>query len=140
MKFNHCGFECRTRQNERLGTWCGYVGVAEGHPLYGKDYSEELDCLKEFATEYKGQTPSIDCTLDVHGGVTYADKTLWNDGAELWWIGFDCAHGGDVIPGIKLSFPGDTFKDEKYVIAECKKLAEQLLKIQQTHEQEGTHN
>ena len=23
------------------GAWCGYVGVAPGHPLYGKGYSED---------------------------------------------------------------------------------------------------
>lgn len=25
-----------------MGAWCGYVGVPEGHPLYGKQYSECL--------------------------------------------------------------------------------------------------
>jgi hypothetical protein len=35
------------------GFWCGYVGVAEGHPAFGKDYDS--------------------VGVEVHGGLTYAD-------------------------------------------------------------------
>jgi hypothetical protein len=69
------------------GSTCGYVGVPPGHPWHGKDYRE------------------IDAR--VHGGITYAAPC--NDHVchvpapgepeSLWWVGFDCGHAFDYIPG-----------------------------------------
>lgn len=83
------GLPCLVRRVEGVGHFCGYVGVTEGHPLYGKD-----------ADEVRG--------MRVHGGVT-ATHACDERGAchvpepgephEVWWIGFDCGHGGhDVMP------------------------------------------
>lgn len=54
---------------------------------------------------------------------------------EMWWLGFDCAHSGDVSPGNikfyeerglgRLSIH-ETYKPLSYVKAECAKLARQL--------------
>lgn len=55
--------------------FCGYVIIPEGHPLYGKHYSDLYD------------TPMDIC---VHGGVTFTDKT-----EHGWMIGFDCNHSMD---------------------------------------------
>lgn len=77
-----------------MGALCGYVGVTEGHPAFGKDY-DELDAI------------------DVHGGLTFADKCHPHPEGEsrgichvpgegepdhVWWLGFDCAHCDDVMP------------------------------------------
>lgn len=76
-----------------LGAWCGYVGVPEGHKLYGKGYD--------------------DVDVDVHGGLTFANKCM--EGPEsnvvchipdpgepdhVWWFGFDCVHCMDLAPGM----------------------------------------
>lgn len=50
------GLPCLIVRNVHAsGVLCGYVGVPRGHPYYEKDYSDTPD-------------------LDVHGGLTYADK------------------------------------------------------------------
>lgn len=66
-----------------LEIWNGYVGLPLGHPLYGMT----LDDVEDLA--------------DVHGGISWADYSL--PGREPdgnWWIGFDTAHHGDMVPGI----------------------------------------
>lgn len=79
------------------GAMCGYVGVPEGHPYYGKDYSG--------------------LPLDAHGGITFAAPC---DPSEpeatgvchipgpgepdhVWWFGFDCAHAHDYAPAMRSS-------------------------------------
>lgn len=84
----------------RFGSWCGYVGVLPGHPLYQKSaaYSDNED-------REVGQ-------LNVHGGVTFADHCTLGEpvmgichvpyaGREdkVWWIGYDCGHAFDLAPG-----------------------------------------
>ena len=58
----------------KFGSWCGYVAVPPGHPAH------ELD---------QGFLDGI----EVHGGITWSGPR--RDGAELWWVGFDCGHAGD---------------------------------------------
>lgn len=122
-------------RHDYSGHWCGYVGVPPGHPLHGKDYNDCYD----------------DCPdLDVHGGLTYSNKCRGDDEAtsvchvpepgrphDVWWLGFDCAHLGDLSPGRSmreralgwepLSFDmDDTYRDAAYVEAEVRSLAAQL--------------
>jgi len=56
---------------------CGYVGVGKDHILFG------------LSDEDVGG-------VHVHGGLTYAGTE--DDG--IHWFGFDCAHAGDLCPGI----------------------------------------
>lgn len=106
------------------GALCGYVGVPADHPMHGKDYDS--------------------VPVDVHGGLTFASKC--SHGAEesaichkvepdepddVWWLGFDCAHLGDVAPKYdsrngRLGYDGDTYKDIAYVERETVSLAAQL--------------
>lgn len=67
----------------RHGYACGYVGVPESHPWHGKSDMELPDIV-------------------IHGGVTWSDGYITDDKGvqqpnpeNLWWIGFDTAHGGD---------------------------------------------
>ena len=99
------------------GALCGYVGVPQGHPWYGKDYD--------------------DVDAEVHGGLTFANacsgKVCHDEhteevaNADVWWLGFDCAHSGDFIPGMDRlsSFEGATYKNIAYVESECRSLAAQ---------------
>lgn len=97
-----------------LGNWCGYVGLPKNHPYHGKDYD--------------------DVDVDVHGGLTYAAECGGfvchvSEGAdELYWLGFDCGHYLDVIPGMskELKKMGGTYRDIQWVTEETKRLAEQL--------------
>ncbi len=132
------GLPCLAVRNPKFGNWCGYVGVVPGHPLYGKHYREAEE-------------------LNVHGGLTFADKCCPaateatgichvpgpGESNEVWWIGFDCAHGWDYMPGfmsLMKSIPSGldeltglflernaTYRTLKYVQEQCLELAAQLM-------------
>lgn len=123
------GLDCLMHRNPG-GAWCGYVGVPEGHPLFKVSYCD-YDKMPD---------------IRVHGGLTYSDVCqesketpgrgichvpLPGRPAHVWWLGFDCAHSGDVVPGY--DWPPESF-DSSYmyadaVKAECRKLAEQLAAV-----------
>ena len=118
----HTGMDCLAVRHHSGHNWCGYVGVPPEHPDHGKDYD------------------SVD--VEVHGGLTFADSCqhredglgichVPEDGRpdNVWWLGFDCAHSGDLCPGHSKHFPawpGDRYRTLKYVQRECKDLALQL--------------
>lgn len=110
----------------RMGALCGYVGVGPDHPFHSRSYDDLLD-------------------LDVHGGLTFSgscdeDKPesegichvpMPGRSAAIWWLGFDCAHGYDLVPTMQLfgcsSTPGDVYRNVEYVRNECANLAKQLV-------------
>jgi hypothetical protein len=92
---------------------CGYVAVPKWHLLYGN-------------LDYFGPK------LDVHRGVTWlADHAGDCKEPDLWWIGFDCAHLGDLVPGNTILYGrgNAVYRDFAFVKEECRRLAEQLGKI-----------
>lgn len=123
------GLDCLIHRN-RSGALCGYVGVPESHPYFGKEYSH-MD-------------------FDVHGGLTYSDfcqerpadcgeegegicHVPYAGRAEhVWWLGFDCAHGFDVSPKYRRRFGGaeEVYRDIGYVMRQCASLAKQLSSVQ----------
>lgn len=129
------GLPCLVRRGPS-GAWCGYVGLPSSHPYHGVSYSDPL-C---------GHAGCYDHNIDVyvHGGLTYAascdgDETTGichvpQEGEEdnVWWLGFDCAHAGDLTPkhdGLLSRFAtehGYTYRDIAYVKGETTRLAEQL--------------
>lgn len=121
------GFPCLIVRAGPTGALCGYVGLPPGHPLHGKTYGDD----------------------DVHGGITYGDTCREaichvpreGEPAEVWWLGFDCAHSSDTKPvsngGFEAMnmfselFSGGSsvsggYKSVAYVRAETEQLAEQL--------------
>lgn len=105
------------------GALCGYVGVPADHPCYGRDYDS--------------------VGVSVHWGLTFADKCAPDadearhichpkDGAaneHVWWLGFDCAHSGDLCPAYQDNriFGGlDTYRRFSWVKGETESLASQL--------------
>lgn len=109
--------------------WCGYVGLPPSHPDFEKEYD--------------------DIEVKVHGGLTFGEKCNGHichnpnngDPDDLYWVGFDCAHAGDLSPGtewlIKIVRPErpeiyqhtsktSAYRDLKWVKAETESLAEQL--------------
>lgn len=109
--WEHAGLACRMVRHDSLKHWCGYVGLPEAHPHHGKDYD------------------SIDA--DVHGGLTYAsDHAPKQEADGQWWVGFDCAHVGDIVPGaLRHDEPTrdeDVYRTAEWVQAETNRLADQL--------------
>ena len=65
--------------------YCGYVGLPQGHSLFGTDYDEASG-------------------LSAHGGLTFSARHSLIPG--YWFLGFDCAHGND--------FTMESDKDDTY--------------------------
>jgi hypothetical protein len=111
--FIHTGYSCFILRNGS-GNWCGYVGIPSTHPSFGKDYD--------------------DVPVNVHGGLTYANKCgppichIPEPGMpdDVWWLGFDTAHSGDASPLTLLNFKHGVYRNMEYTINETKQLAEQL--------------
>lgn len=84
-------------------TWCGYVGVSEGHPAYDKDV-QDLPHLEVFGgIAWAGHPNRADAFLQPH---------LIHLDAKFWWIGFN--------------YRGD----DAYAKDQCRRLARQLAKLQ----------
>ena len=108
------GLECRIVRQDNLKHLCGYVGVPAGHPAFKQDY----DSVEIIDPEY--------CP---HGGLTYGSDHAPHEKPDgRWWLGFDCAHLGDLVPGISTdrNNPENHYRNMAYVEAETEKLAEQL--------------
>jgi hypothetical protein len=96
-----------------LGAWCGYVGVPEGHVLWGKGYANPW-YNNEDATDVAIRQEwkfyhTLFSRVPAHRGITFDDfsapygvaEDRWPD---YYWIGFDCAHSGDYVPGMILLY------------------------------------
>lgn len=113
------GYVCRVARND-LGVWCGYVGIPKNHPAYQKKFS--------------------DIEVRIHGGLTYSGT---DTSQNIWWLGFNCGHGWDIIPAFKneedelktlskisLKRGWASYKSIGYAIKETRHLAEQLKEIE----------
>lgn len=105
------------------GALCGYVGVPESN--------------RYFEQCYNAVCPDV----EVHGGLTFAARCHPQEdeargichpkeGAAnetVWWLGFDCAHAGDVCPKYKpYSYCYGAYRYFDYVKREVTQLAAQL--------------
>lgn len=107
------------------GSLCGYVGVVEGHPAFGKDY-EKVDVDVHGGLTYSGFCQH---TSDERTGVCHVPGT--GDPEQVWWLGFDCAHYGDLPPAYSyfegvVRTPDEEYRDVDYVRRQCAQLANQL--------------
>ena len=114
------GYKWEIHRN-RSGVLCGYIYLPQGHPWYGKPYD--------------------DIPAEVHGGLTFSDGNFTEPTEDGWKIGFDCAHGYDLIPsmlavreqqaaaGYKDPYPQyadlDVYRDFPYVLGEINGLIDQ---------------
>ena len=106
------------------GHLCGYVGVS--------------NTMSNLVSQLAAHVHYLNC----HGGVSFRGPDPVNDilqGGEYSWVesyyyvGFDCAHGGDLcflskdIGGIRMRiFENETYKNWDYVREQCQSLAHQL--------------
>lgn len=101
------------------GALCGYVGVPESNSeCFGKDYDDvDVDV-------HGGLTFSSACQERING-ICHAEEDAANN--TVWWLSFDCAHGGDLSPRHSYTlWSNDTYKNFEYVKHEVEKLALQL--------------
>lgn len=137
------------------GHLCGYLGVPKGHPWYELHYDDiQADVhggLTFAGGEYIRLTPSEEwlnrfCSmsrmptteeldalnaLPIWTTVTRDTPFPHETGLSLWWVGFDCAHEGDFIPGAHTSLTG-VYRDEAFVREELDKLATQAAQAANT--------
>ena len=121
--FMYEGFNCKIKRNPYMGNLCGYVEIPKDILYVDEDM------------------------LDVYCGITYSQM----EDDNKHWIGFDCAHGFDVIPGLEkriknydeiqkiqeyvenfkktldIFLPEKTYKNINFVMEECKNLINQLI-------------
>lgn len=135
VEFQHEGFDCKVERKSFAennlsvfgGHLCGYVKIPSDHPYYHKHYD--------------------DMTIDCHGGLTYGEFS------DEHWIGFDCAHLGDITPSMKKLNETDEdminlikmfskhpklikspifnqiYRNIEFCIDECKSIANQLIML-----------
>lgn len=125
VDFEHAGHACILHRGP-AGAWCGYVAVPPGHPWHGRDFNWDN---------------GVDA--DVHGGLTYAARCQGSichvakpgDPDDVWWLGFDCNHHGDLdlqkvteSNGRESVYDGYfwlTYRTVEYARRETEQLAEQ---------------
>jgi len=134
--------DCLLVRNPWSGHLCGYVGVPEGHPLFGLKYTDADDRAAPDEDGYR--------EFKVHGGLTFSD--LCQEGGEetgichapahgrpdrVWWFGFDAMHAWDLGPATEAllltelrhrrrSDPETVYRTAAYMQDQCAQLAAQI--------------
>ena len=91
------GLRCMILRHQSMQHLCGYVKLPDGWTDIGESFN-------------------------VHGGVTFTGEL--QPEAEGYWIGFDCAHSGDLTPFMLGLGPcSGTYRTIDYVKSECENLA-----------------
>jgi hypothetical protein len=121
LDFEADELRCAMRRSGRWGTWCGYVGIGDEHPLFGLPTNHPLklpsswfegrsakqgfgyvDLVMHALSGAKSMEEAcpISLAFEVHGGVNYAnDHVPGRESDGRWWFGFDCGHADDYAPG-----------------------------------------
>lgn len=148
-EFKHNGVKCLMMKHPHFGTWCGYAQIPHGSvDKKIKNYTKvaikgvtmtvsSMNGTTRIAIagcRRSGYVAPILSGIEVHGGLTFYGIPRHRqkyDGRR--WLGFDCAHAGDAIPGFKQfglgEDPDAVFADESYVEGHCRKLADQLIAL-----------
>jgi hypothetical protein len=115
------GLPCLMLRSWTLGHWCGYVGLPPGHPWHGRD-PELLSVAAHGGLTSVG--PCHDDDRPKREQVCHEPQPGEPD--DVWWLGFDCAHGYDDVPNLwgREVLEWKTYRDVDYVIERCTRLAE----------------
>ena len=118
MFMSEAGYVCEIKRHEAHKHLCGYIYIPFGHPDYGKSYNELYGLLWDDAP-------------DVHGGWTFSHDGGDDDGGKYTKFGFDCAHAGDLSPGLYERMPkgwsdAETYKDIAFVTEQLENAAKQF--------------
>jgi hypothetical protein len=108
------------------GVWCGYVGVAQGHPAFQVPWRQLSGLRVHRGVDYAGFCSGHICHL-----------TELGEAHQVWWLGFATTLSRDLSPGedttryyrpYNPSGPRQ-YRSLGYVRGHCAKLAEQLARI-----------
>jgi len=97
-EFTLNGIKCEIKRIEHLGHLCGYLYLPDGHEFIKLFYDDIPIC--------------------VHGDLSFKEENK---------IGFDCAHGGDLIPKYGNDWSGTEYRNVEFVKNELRKMVEQVL-------------
>jgi len=93
--------------------WCGYVAIPKGHPMREGLNLDDIEV-------HGGITYGAECDGDPANGVCHVAA---NGDDDVLWVGFDCAHYGDLVPGL---IDDGEYRTVDYVVAETLSLARQV--------------
>ncbi len=167
------GYTCVILRAMEIGHLCGYVGVKPNHPAHGlhydgcttEDAQARVAAFRAAIRAHKGEgladlsgLPRAEVVegigqqladINVHGGLTWASADLLGRETNLWWFGFDCAHAGDLCPGLQATMremgilsnvhDDDIYCTIGYVREECLSLAQQLKQLEVAVPEEVYH-
>ena len=148
------GYECIIMRANPGGHLCGYVGVPPSHPLHGfapeaipADLGVEVHGGVTYASMCReGPTPQRRIVTEArricHVVVGVVPTAYGSDyrveEAHAWWLGFECNHVGDVIPGDRAHAAAAAsrgilqhYRTDAYVFQEVTNLAAQLHAIEE---------
>ncbi|MFW2448845.1 MAG: hypothetical protein ACN4E6_16105 [Qipengyuania pacifica] len=136
------------------GTLSGYVGVGPEHPLYGFEADAvplSVSCDVHGGITYGKQCEVNRTELRAKGKprqerytVCHVTRTRWVqdyenvqttkdefEHEELWWLGFDTNHTGDLRPNDTYYSPrkGDVYRDQAFTYVNCVALAKRLKEV-----------
>ena len=133
------GYDLAIARNS-LGNLCGYVCVNKNKFYPFKNGIKAV--RKENIVNKTFNIKEIEKLYSPHGGVTYIESYLrLHNFSEVsgryYWIGFDCAHWGDLVPGLisilnnsefnqKHDTDFSTYRDVSYVKKQCELLAKEI--------------
>lgn len=108
------GLICLILRAGEMGHLCGYVRIPRHHTLY-----------------LKSRRIKAEQHIQVHGGITFTGEMRRQGGGKRpgRWIGFDCAHAWDLVPGL-LRHRGisaeNAYRDIAYVTNQVERMARQV--------------
>lgn len=157
------GLGCIMLRQEN-GTISGYVGVSLQHPLFG--FEADAVPLDVASVVHGGITYGRPCEVNRFARTAYGKprkerytvchvtrtrlvqdyRTVQTtqdefEHEDLWWIGFDTDHAGDLVPNGQRDDrrKGDAYREQAFVYGQCVELARRLKSLvndQRTGEKE----
>lgn len=134
---------------QKDGTISGFVGVDPDHPLFG--FNADAVPIAISRTVHGGVTYGKACEVNRFENVPLGDprkerytvchvtRTRWVQDyhtvqttktefhEDLWWLGFDTCHPGDLVPRqSRHRLKGDVYRDQNFVYENCIALARRL--------------
>lgn len=135
------GLKCVMVRHPSFGNWCGYVQVPPGElrqVLKNRQKAQHRGWKNKLEHGY-GYDHPVARNIEVHGGLTFSGR--YHRGTAMtrgFWLGFDCAHAGDLMPGLdkhlrKLGHlyadeldQYEVYRDQEYVTQNVLELAKQI--------------
>lgn len=139
----------RSVRLESISAVHGGVTFADGETkISTKEWKDHARYLKNSEAEAKGYPVGDAARRIKEWDPLIQDYELWRDrmvktrichgeAPNHWWFGFDCAHAGDLAPGLESTLRSvgsgghstDKYRELSYVQNECAELAAQLKSI-----------